>query len=951
MPITPKLLLQQIKADPAGVWLKHLMGPPMSGELFDTLHIKYFEYFTQFLKIKLSTLNSSDFDFGVIISSFSKERLDDLEVRKPELLEFIQISAKSRKPNVFTQKFDASETILEHVVRTIQTEQYNIFQTHIFEGLIYKPNQIKDVISLSLVLKGQIFLADFDENCKLWNIRTLEDICEWEINKEGASSILLSIFMSNDPKQLYSSCKNLINQSKCLRTLISKIDGSDQSSGIHNQHRESLSTHISHVFLNRSSEDACKWLDSLLISGEKNILDIINLFQTSEEAEKYWANTLSIVYSEPFISETLIKSINFEQNDNPLVTILVPVYKNLQYTLQCLYSIYQNKPECSFEILVVDDCSPDDSAEIIRRIPGIRLTINEKNLGFLRSMNNSLSKCNGKYIYLLNNDTIVCRGFLDKLLGTFDLMPDAGIVGSQLIYSKGMLQESGCIICKDSTINPLGRGSIPYLPEHNYLREVDFCSGASILIKKDVFLKVGGFDERYAPAYFEDPDLSFAVRQLNLKTYVNPKSKIYHYESVSYGENKYQEQDRINRPKFIEKWNSTLATQKHETASRYVMWNDKPKKIALYLDCILPEIDLGAGGIDAFYFNESLIEQGYHTIFFAEHNPMYRGKYTDILQDIGVEVIYNPWRTLEEYLEKIGSKIEVVVIARIYQLINFKPLIQKYCKNAVIIFNTVDIHFLRESRAAELQDDQQLLSQAQRTKAAELDAINHFADATIVIGSQEKQMLEEDYKCRNVFHIPLMRDIPGRATSDNRSDFIFIGSAHQPNYDAIIYLFNEILPLLKEAKITNQINIIGGPLKEALSADPLWDKLESESQLNFCGFIEDLDEIFSKSLLMICPLRYGSGVKGKVATAMGYGVPVISSEIGVEGTGLINNEHVLVAHSHNDYIKHIKSLSVNDSLWTKLSNNGLQFMEENFSIKQGKEKFSTLVSNVTSRSR
>ncbi len=934
-----KALLHLKSQDYINAWLNQVNDTTLSNDYNEQSYIGYLEFFSFFLRKYLfkNTLDREENNiFAVSERAFNEK---ELYINCLQGTHFKDAKNNQEMNTILLE----DSTLLSTILSSFEKQQIGKNDNIIFCGCNDNINIIADILRLTWVVPNKISLIDYEGN--IFRFRPFEDVCHHEITFPVARAVLAETCLAHDVDLIKNFAPKINQYSNPHRKLVEKV-----------KYRTQIDLEISgdsviatsQLFLGRDlPKDVYDWHISELNCGHLNLRNLVNTYASSEEYRlNSNINMLKRYSPKPVVPEGQLSKALFEKNDQPRVTILIPVYGSLDFTLQCLLSIYENKPKCSFEVLVVDDNSPDNSFVELEKINGIRLVRNEKNLGFLRSVNNAIKSCNGDYIYLLNNDTIVMPGFLDELLSTFDKRQDAGIVGSKLIYSEGLLQESGCIIAKDSSIQPLGRGQNPLLPEYNYLREVDFCSGASLLIRKDVFIKIGGFDDRYAPAYFEDPDLSFEVRKLGLKTYVNPQSKIIHYESISHGEEKYQVQDRINRPKFIEKWKEVLDLQRYPTISSFSHWDDKSEKIALYLDCILPEIDLGAGGIDAFYFNESLIEQGYHTIFFAEHNPTYRIKYTDILQRIGVEVIYNPWHALEDYLSIIGSKIKLVVVARIYQLLAFKPLIQKYCKNAKVIFNTVDIHFLREEREAILENNGDKLQRSKITKHNELDAIQNFADKTIVIGSQEKEMLETDFNCSNVFHIPLMRDIPGRAESKNRSNIIFIGSAHQPNYDAVIYLYSEILPLLKEAKITNQINIIGGPLKEALSGDPLWNEIKNESQLNFCGFIEDLEEIFSESLLMICPLRYGSGVKGKVATAMGYGVPVISSEIGVEGTGLINNEHILVAHSSDDYINHIKNLSSDSSLWSKLSNNSLKFMEENFSIKSGKEKFTNLVNNL-----
>jgi hypothetical protein len=157
----------------------------------------------------------------------------------------------------------------------------------------------------------------------------------------------------------------------------------------------------------------------------------------------------------------------------PVVSVIVPIYGKLDYTLRCLRSIAMHRPAVPFEVIVVDDCSPDDSAEVLAGVQGIRLERNAKNLGFIRSCNRGAALAKGTHVLFLNNDTEVHPNWLDELYRTFGIFPGTGLVGSKLIYPDGTLQEAGGIIWRDGTVRNHGRGDSPYKSSFEHVRDAE----------------------------------------------------------------------------------------------------------------------------------------------------------------------------------------------------------------------------------------------------------------------------------------------------------------------------------------------------------------------------------------------------------------------------------------------------------------------------------------------
>jgi GT2 family glycosyltransferase len=321
---------------------------------------------------------------------------------------------------------------------------------------------------------------------------------------------------------------------------------------------------------------------------------------------------------------TLPRNLSFpEPVSRPDVSIVIPVYNKWQYTVNCLNSICKNT-EGDYEVIVVDDASTDETVSLISQIENLHLVRNKRNSGFVDTCNSGARASKSDYILFLNNDTMVTRNWLPPLL-TMIKREGVGAVGSKLVYPNGTLQEAGAIIWNDGSGWNYGRGDDPEKPEYNYVREVDYCSGASLLVKKDLFEKVGGFDERFKPGYCEDSDLCFTLRKMGYKVIYQPLSSVVHFEGITSGTDissgikKYQE---INKSKFIEKWKTEL--QRDHLACNpdnafLARDRSRTKKIILIIDDMLPEYDQNAGALTMYEYSKLFVDMGYKVVFVPDN--------------------------------------------------------------------------------------------------------------------------------------------------------------------------------------------------------------------------------------------------------------------------------------------------------------------------------------------
>ncbi len=262
-----------------------------------------------------------------------------------------------------------------------------------------------------------------------------------------------------------------------------------------------------------------------------------------------------------------LEPIVFKTCEKPVVSILIPVYNQAAYTYYCLKSIQKYTEDIDYEIIIGDDCSTDATARLEEWVKGIRVIHHQKNCQFILNCNKISKEVKGKYIVFLNNDTQVQQGWLKALLSVMETNGNTGLVGSKLLYPNGLVQEAGGIVWRDANIQQYGKKWEAGEVGVNFIREADYISGASIMIRKELWDKIGGFDERFVPAYYEDVDLAFQVREKGYKVVYQPESEVVHFEGMTERmDEKRMERIEENRRKFLEKWGAVLDRRHYERA-------------------------------------------------------------------------------------------------------------------------------------------------------------------------------------------------------------------------------------------------------------------------------------------------------------------------------------------------------------------------------------------------
>src|SRR4029453_6824208 len=307
--------------------------------------------------------------------------------------------------------------------------------------------------------------------------------------------------------------------------------------------------------------------------------------------------------------------------------------------------------------------------------------------------------------------------------------------------------------------------------------------------------------------------------------------------------------------------------------------------------------------------------------------------YTSELQKRGIEVVYHPYvKRVRDYLILHDCEFDVVVLSRCHFARKHIADVRRYAPQSRIVFDTVDLHFVREAGEARVTGDRNIERKARETKHLEYKLIDQ-SDETWVVSSSDQRLLKEKWPDKSIQVVSNIVEVPGSNTLFAlRRDWLFIGSfQHRPNVDGVLFFVQQIFPLVSQRLRDAKFYIIGD------NAPPEIVALANE-KIVVTGLKRDARPFFDSVKLSVAPLRFGAGVKGKINQSMAFGVPVVATSVAVDGTELRDREEILVADEPEDFARALIELYKSEELWSRLSQNGIRKTREFYSVETAHKK-------------
>jgi O-antigen biosynthesis protein len=603
------------------------------------------------------------------------------------------------------------------------------------------------------------------------------------------------------------------------------------------------------------------------------------------------------------------------------LSVIMVLHNNFALTMQSLASLRQNYGK-AIELILVDSGSTDDTRCITRYVRGAHVLRLDSNLGFVPGCNAALQIVNGSAVLFLNNDTELAPNAVSAALRRLSSDTQIGAVGGKVIRTHGRLQEAGNIIWRDGTTHGYLRNASPGAPEANFVRDVDYCSGAFLLVRTDLLRKLGGFAEEFAPAYYEDADLCARISDVGFRVVYDPSIVIQHHEYGSAHNLRTVEiRSAQARQLFVQRNRAYLRSRylADPRAEVFARSTDAKRRRVLVIEDRVPLRALGSGFVRSNDLIRIMASLQIHVTVF----PIFGGTfephsvYADF-PDI-VEIMYDKsLKDLSDFLASRDGYYDTIWVVRTHNLERVRPVLERSVigrgNPPRIILDTEAIVTLREAARAGLagcadtHDIAAAMNREFRSAA--------FIHRIVTVSHQEADELRH-IGFEDVAVLGHVRDISlTRRPFDQRSGILFVGAIHDmdsPNLDGLCWFADEVLPFVEEELGWETRLTVAGYTAEQVSLD----RFRHNSRITLLGAVVDTEPLYDSHRVFVAPTRYAAGAPYKVYEAASFGIPVVATELLRRQLGWASGREVLTSPTSDprSFARHVVALYRDPALW------------------------------------
>ncbi|AUI70198.1 glycosyltransferase [Beggiatoa leptomitoformis] len=502
--------------------------------------------------------------------------------------------------------------------------------------------------------------------------------------------------------------------------------------------------------------------------------------------------------------------------------------------------------------------------------------------------------------------------------------------------SNGIIRAGYAVVLSEGIIHCAPTGENIHHPYHRFEREIQAGNSTLITLRANS-LKNANLERlnAYSTSLYQLTDLIWQLREQGLSSHYQATFCYYHEQASLYFTEAELNTDARH---FYHHWQAALPTKHTFFANSLdAVINPYTKPSILVIDATLPTFDEDSGSLRMYCWLKMMVTMGYRVTFFADNqdgNPKYRHP----LEQHGVEVFYGNYSIADALAHR---HFNYAIICRVDVGHRYIPFVRLVSPKTKILYDTVDIHYVRELRRAEIENDPELVIHAHALKRKEL-ANCLLADHVLTVTDDDGQHLQQElpnlaYSLVPNIHLPVP---PAPTSYAERDGLVFIGNYnHQPNEDAVYYFIEHVLPKVQARLPDIKLYILGSHLRDKM-------RTLANQHIKIIGWVDKVDPEFAQRRVFVSYLRYGAGMKGKLGQALTLGLPVVSTTIGAEGMGLLHGETALIADDPDSFAEAVCRLYTDAGLWEKLANNGREYIEEHYGETAIKRYLQTLFERV-----
>jgi O-antigen biosynthesis protein len=627
----------------------------------------------------------------------------------------------------------------------------------------------------------------------------------------------------------------------------------------------------------------------------------------------------------------------------PDVSIVLPVHNHADFTFHLLADLTTRKFGCEVEIVVVDNASSDETVEIARYFPAVKVLRNDTNEGFPKACNRGFRESKGRIVIFANNDIEVAPGSIDGMMDLLATHPDIGAVGPRIIRMHGRLQEAGGAVYMDGSTGGHGRDDDPEAPRYGWVQDVHYCSAVFLAVRRELLAETAPFDEDFSPGYYEEVDLCARIWTSGYRVVVEPSAVVFHFEYASFSNGRPQAANsaliRRNKQRFIEKHAAFLSScsPRLSTSPFESVGRTSGKPTVLLVEDFLPLPFLGSGFPRASRIVRALSDLGFHVVLYALFHHR-AGTWIDSKELLPpLEVYYDDESpgVLDELLRT--RDFDAVWICRthnIERVLGKLSALGSLRKRPTLVLDTEALSSNRSAALRALNAGREATGAELADVRSELAGADVF-DCIVAVNELERRQIAAAFPTRKVALIG--HEVPSTGEGNNfeqRSGFCFVGSIHtraSPNYEGLAWFLEEVWPFIRAGDSAATLAIAGYWDPQAMLPDAV-----SAPGVTFLGAVSDLTALYTSSRVFVAPVRYAAGIPLKVQEAAAHGLPCVITRILAEQIATRHGEAAAVASGLDarQFANAALELYHSPSLWKQVQQGALNRVNTDWSLKQ-----------------